>query len=322
MSQLKVLFSAGWQLSSGHTLHGIYTNLIKNFEVRVAGRQNVRQFIPYLDWNLEPLFNQNVQRKCSTGELVSGNWIPELHKDTLKELIDEVIRWNPDLIVIDKEPIMIAIANHLKIPSWDISMLNLMWTPEWNQKYFHFYSDPLNNFKRDLSFYANPTKKFIYSNLFKARLNIGEDLEWIQPFSFAPNPVNDQKSVSALVTSGRPFLNKIFTASSIPVFSSLKTLPTSEVWFCSGENHLFSELLAHNAQTIHLVPNLKDKEALVNASLIYNARLGKSLGQLELMKFSAPEEVRKTLLEQYNSRLSTDLKIMNLTERIKYEFGI
>lgn len=321
----KVLFSAGEQLSSHFLLGEVFSHLNPIFELRVASslksHSGASKNVPFLDWVTDPLYDLPNQRIQSYEDLIGREiYLPTVNAKSFRDLFESVKKWSPDLIVTDQEPVLLCVAKALEIPSWDISSLNFMMSPLWwdNQD---GYSFRLYNFRRNLRFYAEPTRRFIYSPLFRARLDI-KPLSWIAPWTSSKLSQEDLVK-GAVLLCNRPA--EIYKTSKITVAEDLQNLPRSEMYFCSGETQLLSELLSHpEIEKIHLAPNLEDPETIINAVFIEQARIGKNLGQIEFMKSFGIHTLYETLNRSYSpARLSREPGLeMTLDQRIIHEFNL
>ena len=75
--------------------------------------------------------------------------------------------------------------------------------------------------------------------------------------------------------------------------------------FCAGETSVISDAL-NSGSNIIVCPNLNDMETVINAMYLRNAKIGRELGQLELMENVAVDELNYCLNEKFSYKIKNN----------------
>ena len=245
----------GCNQSSDSNIWGSRFKAATNADFKVAAYYINHSYHHQINWCLNPLH----KKAKDTKEFFGNKYPMRLNHASLKVMIDEIIEWEPDLIISDAEPITAHIAKLLQIPLWYCSsrfltsaILNLPKTFFVN---FHsFYHE-----KGRLSRLPEAEKTFVYSFLGDSECSpeLDSGYEWITPYH---SPTENCIGTDAKIvhSDGFNFLSKI-----LPEYCRLTSADTSFV----------SDSFYQGVVPV-LVGDLRDMDHALNASLIEYLKIG------------------------------------------------
>jgi len=319
---MKIIYAAGNRIGSDSQLNRILKHLTAH-DVKVAAYMKSSQSIKHIDWLLDSLY-QNVSSTKEIQKHIGNNFPLQINFELLKFFQNDIEQFEPDLIISDAEVVSALLARKLKIKLWYCSPLHLLDGIEW-KKFDLKYTDTLYKTRKFLRYFPDADRKFIYSpfgNL-NNRPQIKNGFEWITPyylnqisnneFDFKKLFVcsdNDRASdISNIIKFSRykVGLTSLFESDNIGN-QYQKLLNNSNTIISSGETNCISDAL-FNYKSLTIAPSLKDAEALINAVLVSNFKLGFNIGQFELMNKFALEEFESSLNFGTNFVINSNIQI-------------
>lgn len=300
---MKILYSAGDRLGAAHQLFGFleYTA----HDVKVAAYQKSSRLISFTDWMLDSVLSDN---------------------HNLELLQQDIKIYDPDLVLIDGEPIVANIANELSIPILYCSPLHILDGISWKRGTLS-YSAPIEKLRSMLNLLPIGISKLIYSPFgdIEGAPIIKNGFDWVCPYHVSVDEsqslyhnlmiVEDNERVNLIETLTKKLkLQKVCSLN-----LNYETLLRQTDWILStGETQHVADAL-YNNKRISLIPNINDVETLLNAIMCSYLKIADDLGQIELMEFSATYEIEKSYNHRNNFRYSVnDNKKMMLHERVDY----
>lgn len=290
---MKILFAISDRPSAWLQASIVLNELRPFHQVRFAGYKSLYPHIKNIDYNLSALkiSSENIGKKYNI-TLTPCDY--QVFKSYLKVISD----YSPDLIISDHEEYTLAAANILKIKSWNVSPLNLIyhWFPVAMRYHYDFllyyYKRQTLRYNRDF-FWGD--MNLTYSPLCHMKIPMDwrfKKITWVRPVM--PNISYVDGPVSVLNTLDRPKLESYFDQ--VPdIYNQINPDPynitiSNKINFTTGESgYLYGMLLDKNHikdpdYRVHIVPNLNDIETVMNAVVIKNNQIGTDFGQIESMQ--------------------------------------
>jgi hypothetical protein len=303
----RIIFSVG-KHHSDIQFKVMVGNLRKDFDLKIASYFNKLSQVKYRDWILDPLFCHPLSPSTSIQQWINGSF-GKTNTKKFDQLFNDIIEYEPDLIIVDFEPILGMIGNALDIPVWNCSTLNLDFAIDFSHEH-KSYKALLRPFKNNWYQYSLKFhKQLIYSPFYKFSLPIKNKYEWVAPFFESYS--NEKDSSKLVVHHHRPLLKQIANCVGL---EHLDGKYCADV-ISSGETQLLADIIMNQmAKSLNLAPNLTSLETMINANVISLFGLGYDLGQIELMGNYAKsylDEIQNIPL-QYSDNTE-----QNLIEKIK-----
>jgi hypothetical protein len=245
--------------------------------------------------------------------------------NVFKNYLKYIYDYAPDIIISDHEEYTLAAAHILKITSWNVSPLNLIyyWFPVGMRYHYDFL---LYYYKRQSLRYSREyfwgNMNLTYSPLCHMKIPMDwrlDKITWVKPH--VPNITYVDSPVSLLHTHNRKKLELSFDQ--VPDIynqfniSPFNTTVSNNINFTTGESgYLYSLLLNKNNlmnnenYRINIIPRFDDIETIMNSVVIKNNRIGTDLGQVENMQEFCPIRIDQVL--NNNERLPLNFKLSHL----------
>ena len=315
---MKILYAAGNRSSSGLQFKRIKEH-ISNHEIKLAAFSSATQFVPTIDFVLDYFYSFWHERFSYKRIFQGGSITKELERYAAC-----VYEFSPDLLIADQEPLTASIASLLKIPVWYCSPVHLVGGCVLASKDV-FYREQCDLFRIELKTWPKADRTFIYSPFLKLKdLTINKDFECIETYSKLDYSENKdlnlaffsqrEKKIYQIFNASKfegPFFSySKFASSKIPGYSINDSeynsfLKFSKNVFCAGETSVISDAL-NSGSNIIVCPNLNDMETVINAMYLRNAKIGRELGQLELMENVAVDELNYCLNEKFSYKIKNN----------------
>jgi len=316
---MKILFAISDRPGAWLQASIVLQELRSKYQVKLAGYKSLHPNIKNIDYNLSSLKtgSENIGKKYNiTLSPCSHN----VFKSYLKKIYD----YSPDLIISDHEEYTLAAGHILKIRSWNVSPLNLIyhWFPVAMRYHYDFllyyYKRKTLRYNRDF-FWGD--MNLTYSPLCHMKIPMDwrlDKITWINPF--LPNVKYIDSPASALHTFDRPDLESCFDQ--VPgIYNQFNPNPleltlSNKINFTSGESGylygmlLNKDLLKNDQYRVNIAPNFNDIETIMNAVVIKNNQMGIDLGQVENMKEYSINRIDFVL--NNSDRLPLNLKLSHL----------
>ena len=312
---MKILYAAGNRSSSGDQFRRIKEYLSEH-EIKLAAFSSATQFVPIIDFVLD-YFYSFWHERFSYKRIFQGGPLTKELEDYAARVVD----FNPDLLIADQEPLTASIANFLKVPVWFCSPIHLVGGCNVRSKDI-FYKEQSNNLRLEFNHWPKADRVFIYSPFSRIKgIPLSKGFEWIEPYSnikqskekdlnlafFSQREKEIYSIFNASKFEGPFFSYSKFNSSKIPGYSILDSeydslIQHSKNIFCAGETNVITDALNNNSNIV-ICPNLNDVETAINASFIKNTKVGRELGQIELMGNLAVDELNNCLNEEFSYKI-------------------
>lgn len=258
---MKILYSLGKRHSANFQALD-FLQSSQQFEIKIAAHVScIDGYINQVDWNLDAL---------------------KYDKKVISTIYAGIESFEPDLVIIDGEPIIAKLAHMLNVPIWSISALHLIdgvyLENGQKSKYKHAVSST-----RDLLSDINPVRKFVYSPFgdLDAEPALKDSYEWISPS--LPCSIINKRAAILTDSVRKPKLARILSHTDCKFeICTPNQVSTNSIVLSMGESAIISNALENNNYII-VVPNVMDAEAVFNAVLINEYGLGIDFGQIEHM---------------------------------------
>lgn len=291
---MRIIYSAGNRIGA----NGILARFLENnteHEIKVAAYGVSSYSIKQVDWFLDAIH----VREFYNCPLYSVKYNP----DYISSILNEVIEFDPELIISDSESLFGYIAHEVGIKLWYSSPLNLINGIDWNKERLR-YSYIINPYKNII--YPKADRYLIYSP-FCDILNspkLKEGYEWVRPY------YNNSDNILIEENIRRGELDNI-----------LKYVKLNDYSFTDGCTDSISNLF-YNSKKIIISPQVKNMESLINSILVDKYNIGYNVGQIELMGMKAVEELDKVCSRNYNDIEFNNQQHLQLHEYIEELEGL
>lgn len=257
---MKILYSAGDRIGAALQLARFASRV--RHDLRIAAHASAHQIVGTIDWCLDALCGRNSYRKPESNELFGRPGAPFVDPDVLAMMMDDVIAWQPDLIISDGEPIVAHLAVTLETTLWYSSPLHLLDGAEWSFSRAP-YSSQLKKARRYVRSMPRADRSLVCSP-FIGHVKLREGFSWVKPYINEPRQFRCPDTERA-VHPGLQLLEK--------------RLPEG-VHFSTGEtSHVADVLFA--SQHVHVSPSMHDPETLLNAIFCREHGCGIDLGEVD-----------------------------------------
>lgn len=223
-------------------------------------------------------------------------------------LVDEIEKFEPDLIISDFDFIIPKIAISLKIPFWLCSPLYILDGVRWGRHSLK-YLFSINAIRKYSKTYLDEAQRvLIYSpfgNL-SQQPPTREGYEWITPYHLPVNNIVASNKTMAVIgnqeraPSLTPLLKNFVQETDIHLnpgsddANYLHSLQNCSRGFTTGETGHLSDLF-FSGKSIYLSPSVNDLETTTNASALGALGVGYDVAQIELQELYAELELKKIL---------------------------
>lgn len=303
---MRIFYSAANRVGSALQLQRIVENLQGEHELFLAGYYKNSQYTKTLNCTLD-VFNQNLcpiaskERKDLYKTFgYTKPAIPPLNINYTLALLEDVRKFQPDLVISDAEEISAHIATALNAPLWYCSptfmYIGIKW--EYDNKR---YMSRLWQYFQYLKKLPPANKYLIYSPLgfIKNKPQLTREYSWVYPYHYASNPSSSNNILAILHEQERiNSLSKWFRwIKPRPVLFNISDyedqLNNCNTILTSGDSSIIADAI-YNNKKICIIPNVKETEDTINALALKKYKVGKDLGQVELMGKYTLDELQDT----------------------------
>lgn len=263
---MKILVGSG-NFSGSNLMVSRWLMNMPSHEVKIAAWYRNHRYLDVIDWCIDGL--QEV-RVGETNIFVQnfGFQGPHVNHTLTETIIDELLVWQPDLVISDCEPFTASLAKVLEVPLWYCSGMLQMIGIEHDRKEVN--TKRLDTTKVYLESLPKGDKYLVYSPLcdVASRPFLKDGFEWVRPFAAEPKDttLDDLTNIQKAVPSG-----------------SLLT---------TGETSLVSDCV-YSGQRTFISPSPMDHEQLLNAQLLEWYGCARNVGRPKSIDFM------KRLVEEY-----------------------
>jgi len=277
---MKILYAAG-RLDDSNIRLGHFLRHT-NHDVKVAAYYKNSDCLSRVHWMLDAL----EPLKKNTQEVLEYiNYESPLNIAPLLMMIDDISEWNPDLFVIDYEPISAAIAQALDIPFISCSPAHLLDGVKWPK-------GKKTKVKANMKAFDGAIEKLIYCPF--GRLENAPELlegfDWIQPYEYDSHREGTEAIRRKIEDGG--------SSMSIGTSGSLSKI-------ISG------------GKSICVLDSPEDIEGSLNGIFVDTLGLGVALGKAETNMSYASKKIDSFLSKDYSYKITDSFK--RLHERLEYD---
>lgn len=338
---MKIVYSAGNRFGASVQLHRFLSSIGNSHIVKVAAHLKSSLHTPYINWALDSLYQgYNPTNFAKLHSHFESEELPRISFPLTVQLLDEVLEFEPDLVISDGDPVLANIAKKLEIPLWYCSPLHLLDGIRWRKDDLR-YVKRTEALRKYFNLFPKPNRTFIYSPLgdVTPTLEIRKGYEWITPYFEKVERESNPVGITAIVESHvrARDLSPILNALTEPVelysrqpaeslhlkhkhindFSNYrKSLSSCKYLLVGGESSYFADAVYNNINVL-CSPDLSDYESLLNAILCNRLGVGHNIQQIELMSHYAVDGLERFILNKIVKRVSLKKdSLPNLTQRI------
>jgi hypothetical protein len=248
---MKILFSV-LNYSGSNIMLSRFLSHNKN-EIKIAAYYKNNQHLNSIDWCLDSLYlGSRVDREYyfkKNFELLRG---PKVLPYLADLIFDEVISWDPDLIITECEPFFSFLAKVLQKPLWYCSPMLLPFGPK------HLYNKPtLYNLPK-------PNKYLVYSM-----------------FSFINCQDCPQLPNNNFIWV-KPYINQHSKCENTGYVEISRIIPEGKV--ISGETDYISDYLYQDIEFV-ISPDPNEGDQFLNAQACYNLGIVPNIGQFSKIEY-------------------------------------
>lgn len=253
---MRILFGANKYSGSNITLSRILPHLNK-YNVRTCAYfDNNHEELHHIDWCLNPLYKKG---RYGPNYFKENHGIkgPDVNYDVADQIMDDLVQWEPELVISDCEFFTAAVAKTLEIPLWICSSLfQLFAIPKIPKKNLCCYKDLFYFLKE----FPEADRYLVYSPFCEISDLTDSKYEWVKPYTTKPNEFMFSKNDEDIA------LLKEFSNKNIDCI-------------ISGEPNYIADCLFSNKRCL-ISPDNNDSEQLLNAHIVENVfGLAKNIGR-------------------------------------------
>jgi hypothetical protein len=258
---MKILYSADDRPGAGIQLQRFLEHN-DTHTIRVAAYMSARRFLPGIDWTLNALKTKNPFRKNQVNELFGYTGLPFVDPDAIEYLLDDIVEWEPDLIISDGEKISAHAASVLDIPLWFCSPLHLLDGVLWDFTQAP-YKAALHKTSQQLKALPPADRYLVYSPFgdIPMRPMLKDDFEWVTPYTKEPKKFQCSDNQRLKQEGFQIFKQRL------------------DGFFCAGETSFLSDAI-YAGHPVYVSPSADDPESMINALFCQQYGLGVDLGDV------------------------------------------
>lgn len=298
---MKILYGASNRFGAATQLNRFIS--LTSHEVKVAAHHHTTKCIPHVDWALDAIYTNSQKYTKDIEDIFGYKRIPLVRLDNVEKFIDDLLAWEPDLVISDNDAITAHIAKLLHIDLIYSSPVHLLDGIVWHRGQFK-YLKLLEKYNKAFKQLPHSSVKLITSPfgvLSKQPRLKNKTFKWAKPYHIAaglPRPeegvllvMPDEERKKRLVTLLKGMGSNFDVASPFDLDYADK-LNAAEFCISSGESNIISDAI-FGGKKLLIAPNRNDPEGLMNALLCEINGIGKNLGQVELAERSALNIIEK-----------------------------
>lgn len=278
---MKILYAVGNRPSGDNQLNHFLRNT--EHSVKIASFLNSSRNIQFVDWMLDPLDERTSKEN------------PAL----LSRLYEkDILEYDPDLAVIDYEPITLKLVKKLNIPYMLVSPIHsvesvshsYMWISYQSRLFYYLkyyaYKESIERFA--LTPFSNSLE------LLGSKIKHG--VQWIRPYIKDLKKSETGHKICAVLNdpARNEILERIIISLDDPVEITDSVTDCSDTVISLGDTDTIAQAIL-GRKYICVLPSLNDLEQLSNACMVSYLGFGQDLGQLELMNLFAPNALDDAL---------------------------
>lgn len=290
---MRILYSVGKHQGAAHQIADFLA--YNNHEIKIAAYHSLNRFVPNFSWTLDCLHNDEFQARLEY----------------------DIRNYNPDIVIIDYEPIVAEIANKLELPIIYCSSIHLLDGIVWRRGTYKATAivererKIINKLPESmLKCICAPFEPII-------QMDVKPSYEWITPYYSQFSETTDE--IAVVVSSHRRAAFKEisiglplqFCERGDDVYRRAGTI------ISDGCCAVISDALFNNRRLL-FTPDMHDIEGVLIASAAVASGFGRYLGQIEMMGKSARFELEQHIekVEEPPHTVTPFLHSKKLHERI------
>jgi hypothetical protein len=257
---MKILYGAGNFIGSNIQAARFIQNAFGH-EVRIAAYYRNNRYLNSIDWCLDALYRIKIKEK-NYFDSKFGIKGPRVNYEIADMIIDDILEWQPDLVISDCEYFTASISKILNITLWYCSSILQIIGIEHDRKELN--TKKMNNIRKYLNTFPKGDAYLVYSPLcdISSRPFLKLNFEWVRPYTITPDNV---------VTDGEDFS---IIKKAIPKGSLLST----------GETSFVSDCL-YSGNMMFVSPEPNDLEQNMNAYLLEWYGCALNIGRSKNIKY-------------------------------------
>jgi hypothetical protein len=266
---MKIVYSAGNHLGARYQLADFLQH--STDEIKVAAYQAAAEIVPNFHWTLDAV-----------------------RKDTLATLQRDIQNFQPELVIIDNEPIVAGIAHLLQIPIIYCSPLHLLNGLRWyREKYTR--ASLVESYRKILNKFPAGMLNMISAPYADINLVSVPGYEWITPYYKKMSP-HTSGMVAIVVEKNRAETLKTLLSGFDCHFCQRQdaVYEQAEIIVSDGNTSVVTDAMANQRKLI-LIPHGQDVEAALHAKMLRQLKFTIDLGQLEFMEKLCRNELEETI---------------------------
>jgi len=255
---MRILFGAG-DFPGSNIMVSRFIQNAPDHEIRVAAFYRNHKYLHSIDWCLDALRYTKVGDSNYFKEK-HGQSGPYVNHEMANLIIDDLLEWQPELVISDCEYFTAMVAKALEIPLWYCSPMLQMTGIEHDRKEIN--TKIFDTIKLYINSLPQGERYLIYSPLCDiiCRPFLKRGFEWIRPYSVIGSET---------------------TSIELPIIQ--RVLPKNAV-LTTGETSFISDCL-YTGRSIFITPDPRDVEPVLNAQLMEWYGVAKNLGRSQNINF-------------------------------------
>lgn len=267
---MKILVGSG-NFTGSNLMVSRWLQNMPQHQFKVVAWYKNHRYLDVIDWCLDGLHDTKV------GELnyfvdKFGIQGPYVNYRLTDSIIDDLLLWEPDLVISDCETFTAALAKIIQIPLWYCSGMLQMIGIEHDRKEIN--TKKLDRIKTYLESLPEGDEYLVYSPLcdVSCRPFLKTGFDWVRPFSTVPQEVTTEDVDLSLIQRAIP----------------------DRALLTTGETSLVSDCM-YSGRCTFISPSPDDPEQVLNAQLMGWYGVARNIGRPKSLEFV------KQQVESYNS---------------------
>ncbi|MFA5758977.1 MAG: hypothetical protein WC942_06445 [Clostridia bacterium] len=257
---MRILFSGNNYIGSNVMLQRLIKAADKH-DVKVMSYYRNHTYLHHIDWCLDPVIFKRTLGKKYFKEYYNIDG-PSVNNQLAEIIVNDLVGWEPELVISDCEKLSATLAGILQIPLWYCSPMLQMIGIQHDKKTLD--SLIFAGLKNRLELLPEGNKYLIYSPLcdIEGRPFLKDGFEWCRPYYEEPGRSTTEQIDISLVTK----------------------IVGNCGYFTTGETSFVSDCIYTN-KPIFIGPHPKELEQLLNAQLCEWYGVAKNIGRFFNISF-------------------------------------
>ena len=255
---MKILFGAGNFIGSNIMLSRFLQHA-QGHDIRIAAHYRNNKYLRSVDWCIDALSVRGEVNYFKDKYGVAGPPVDHFLADMI---INDLLEWEPELVISDCEFFTAMVAKVLEVPLWYCSPMLQITGIEHDKRELN--TKIMDTYKLYLELLPHGDAYLVYSPLcdISARPILKKGFEWIRPYSSGP---------------------KELTTENILIENIQRLVPPNSL-VTTGETSFVADCL-YSGKSILISPNPSEIEQVLNAQLLQWYGVGINIGRSTNMNF-------------------------------------